>query len=70
MNYNDKITLVALNDSLLQNLKSHNQTKNDIVVYRVAEKLNAKGYMDYGFIIDTNYQERTIIRNNQLININ
>lgn len=43
MNYNDKITLVALNDSLLQNLKSHNQTKNDIVVYRVAEKLNAKG---------------------------
>ncbi len=41
--YSDKITLVSLNDSLLQNLKSNNQSKNDIVVYRVAEKLSAKG---------------------------
>ena len=38
--YSDKITLVSLNDSLLQNLKSNNQSKNDIVVYRVAEKLS------------------------------
>ena len=43
MNYSDKITLVSLNDSLLQNLKSNNQDKTDIVVYRVAEKLKAKG---------------------------
>ncbi len=41
--YSNKITLISLNDSLLQNLKSNKQKKTDIVLYKVVEKLNAKG---------------------------
>ena len=43
MEYDNKITLISLNDSLLQNLNTHNQNKTDIVLYRVAQKLQQKG---------------------------
>lgn len=43
MGYKDKITLVAMNDSLLQSLDTQNIQKENIVVHRVEKILKQKG---------------------------